>query len=180
MRDLLAFLRPLYQELDGVSRLDTVERLAAITRRLAPPSRELELLIFFHPLGNWLDKVGNLSRAVLTLRDVTADELRQTARSIRRLDAPESAAERAVAAALLIDNAGVRGLAERLARARREGNSIAEVARQSLDETPRPDWLDAQSAAWLRTRDDARARVANAVIAELALTDLDCMESSAT
>ncbi len=172
MSDLIAFLRPLYQELDGVSRLDTVERLGAIARRLAPPSRELELLIFFHPLGNWLEKVGNLSRAVLTLRGVTADELRQTARSIRRLAAPESAAERAVAAAVLIDNAGARGLAERMARARREGTSIAGIARESLDDAPRPEWLDEQSAAWLRMRYDARVRVANAVLAELELSDL--------
>ena len=73
MTELITFLRPLYQELDGASRLDTVERLGAIARRLAPPSPELELLIFFHPLGNWLDKVGNVSRAVLTLRNVAAD-----------------------------------------------------------------------------------------------------------
>jgi hypothetical protein len=116
LESLLRFLRPLYQDLDGVTRLDAVERIGSIARRLAPASRELELLILFHPLGNWLEKVGNLSRTVLTVRDVSESELRRTAASIRRLDAPVTDAERAVAAAILIDSAGVRGFAERAAR----------------------------------------------------------------
>lgn len=172
MEDLIGFLRPLYQDLDGVSRLDGALRIGAIARRLAPPSRELELLIFLHPLGNWLDKVGNLSRVTLAVGDVTESELRRTAASIKRLDAPVSDAERAVVAALLIDSAGARGFAERLSRARREGSSIAEVCQEALREEPPPEWLDERATAWLQTRREARVRMAEAVLAEAELQDL--------
>ncbi len=115
------FLRPLYQDVDGGSRYDEIERVARIARTLCESNRELELLLAFRGLGKWLDKVGNLSRTLLSVDGLTERELRATAASIRRLDAPVSDAERAVAAAILIDNAGVRGLAERVTRARREG-----------------------------------------------------------
>src|SRR5438477_8273822 len=112
-----AFLRPLYQDLDGVSHFDEMQRVGRIARMLAPASRELELLIAFHRLGRWLEKVGNISRTVLAVPELTESDLRRTAASIARLDAPMSEAERAVAAAILIDSAGVRGLAERFVRA---------------------------------------------------------------
>jgi hypothetical protein len=172
MVNLIGFLRPLYQDLDGVSRLDAALRVGAIARRLAPPTRELELLILFHPLGNWLDKVGNLSRVTLAVADVTASELRHTAGSIKRLDAPVSGAERAVAAAILLDSAGARGFAERLSRARREGSSIAEVCQEALREEPPPEWLDARATLWLQKRRAARAKMAEAVLEESELTDL--------
>ena len=92
---LQSFLRPHYQDLDGASRSDDAERIGAIARRLTAPSRELELLILFHPLGSWLEKLGNLSRVLLAVGGVNENELRRTAASIRRLDAPESEAERA-------------------------------------------------------------------------------------
>jgi hypothetical protein len=71
MTDLRSFLRPLYQDLDGGSRFDDIERVAAIARRLYAPAndadaRAFELLLLFHGLGRWLEKVGNRSRAVLT------------------------------------------------------------------------------------------------------------------
>jgi hypothetical protein len=172
MVDLIAFLRPLYQDLDGLSRLDGVERVGAIARRLAPASRELELLVLFHPLGNWLGRVGNISRIVLAVDGASEEELRRTAASIKRLDAPVTEAERAVAAAVLIDGAGVRGFAERMARARREGSSITDVAREALAETPIPEWLDARAATWLRERRVARARMARSVLDEGELLDL--------
>jgi hypothetical protein len=172
MIELTGFLRPLYQELDGVSRLETVERIGAIARRLVPGPRELEFLVLFHPLGNWLDKVGNISRIVLAVRGVSEGELRQTAASIKRLDAPVTEAERTVAAAILIDGAGVRGFAERPARARREGRSITDVAREALEETAPPEWLDPRAAAWLRKRWSARARMARSVLDEGELVDL--------
>ena len=172
MVDLIGFLRPLYQDLDGVSRLDAALRVGAIAQRLAPPTRELELLILFHPLGNWLDKVGNLSRVTLAVGDVTGNELRRTAASIKRLDAPGTDAERAVAAAILIDGAGVRGFAEHLSRARREGSSIAEVCSEALREEQAPDWLDDRGAEWLQRRRTSRARMAEAVLAETDLNDL--------
>src|SRR6266576_2939755 len=101
------FLRPLYQDLDGVSRAGDAERIARIARVLHPrQSAALELLLAFHLLGSWLDKVGNLSRTALNT-DISETELRQTAASIRRLDAPVTEEERAVAAAILIDRGGV-------------------------------------------------------------------------
>src|SRR5207244_6926140 len=117
--DLEDFLRPLYQDLDGVTRFDAVERVAAIARRLYAPrsaedARAFEMLLLFHGLGRWLEKIGNLSRTTLAVGGLSESELRQTAASIESLGAPESDAERAIAAAILIDKAGVRGLAERL------------------------------------------------------------------
>src|SRR5215212_10677646 len=102
------FLRPLYQDVDGVSRFDEIERVARIARTLYETNRELELLLAFRGLGKWLDKVGNMSRTLLSVDGLTERELRATAASIRRLDAPVSDAERVVAAAMLIDSAGVR------------------------------------------------------------------------
>lgn len=154
--DLQSYLRPLYQDLDGVTRFDAVERVARIARRLYTPATEdaraFELLLLFHGLGKWLDKMGNLSRTALAVEGLSEAELRQTAASIARLDAPTSDAERAVAAALLIDSAGVRGLAERLARSRREGQSVADVVRAALADDERPEWLSAEAAALLEER----------------------------
>jgi hypothetical protein len=163
---LEAFLLPLYQDLDGVSRADEVARVGRIARGLAPPSRELELLIHFHVLGRWLDKVGNLSRTILAVRDVTEAELRRTSASIARLDAPESEVERAVVAARLIAGAGVRGLAERLARARREGMSVLDVARAARAEHDEPVWLSDEARAMLRERRQVRDQFCDAILAE--------------
>lgn len=176
MTDLQSFLRPLYQDLDGVSRFDDVERVAAIARRLYVPAtdaeaRAFELLLLFHGLGRWLEKVGNLSRAVLTT-SLSEPELRAAAASIRRLDDPSSDAERAVAAALLIDAAGVRGLAERLSRSRREGSSVQDVVRNALAETIAPAWLPETARAWLSARHEARRDACRRILAELALDDV--------
>ena len=70
--ELDAFLRPLYQDIDGYSRADDIERIAKIARRLHQPDspadqRAFELLLRFHRLGNWLDKVGNLTRTALAV-----------------------------------------------------------------------------------------------------------------
>jgi hypothetical protein len=171
--DLQSFLRPLYQDLDGVSRFDDVERVAAIARRLYVPvdDRSFELLLFFHGLGRWLEKVGNLSRAVLTT-GLSESELRATAASIRRLEDPSTDAERAVAAALLIDSAGVRGLAERLSRSRREGSSVQDVVRNALAETIVPPWVPASAREWLAARYEVRREMCRRILAELALEDL--------
>ena len=161
-----AFVRPLYQDLDGVSRFDAVERVAAIARRLHDPSREMELLLLFQGLGGWLDKVGNLSRTALAT-GLEEAELRRIVASVKRLDAPMTAAERAVAAAIAIDNAGVRGLAERLARSRREGSSVADVAREELRHRDMPSWMPLQAVLWLGRRLEARRRVCEEILAEL-------------
>jgi len=169
--DLESFLRPLYQDLDGVTRFDAIERVTRIARRLYTPAsdgdaRAFDLLLLFHGLGKWLDKMGNLSRTALAVDGLSEPELRQVAASIARLDAPSTDAERAVAAAILIDNAGARGLAERLARSRREGQSIADVVRAALADDERPEWLSAEARAWLEERRVRRREVCRAIIEE--------------
>lgn len=173
---LESFLRPLYQDLDGASRFDEIERVATIARRLHVPSnegdvRQFELLLLFHGLGRWLEKVGNLSRAVLTI-GLSESELRRLAASIRNLAEPSTAAERALAAALLIDSAGVRGLAERLSRARREGSSVLDVVRNALADVTEPEWLPEAARSWLLLRREARREMCRTILAEIALNDL--------
>lgn len=167
MDSIAAFLRPLYQDLDGVSRLGEVERIARIARQLYPADDDpdFELLLAFHRLGHWLDKVGNLTRTALAT-GVSEAQLHRVAASIRRLDAPQSDAERAVAAAAIIDAAGVRGLAERLTRARREGLSVEDVARAALSEAPVPEWFSAEARTMLLERVEARRAVCEAIMSE--------------
>jgi hypothetical protein len=170
---LESFLRPLYQDLDGVSRVEEVERIAAIARRLHPSGdRAFELLLLFHRLGRWLEKVGNLSRTVLAVGELTEAELRRTAASIARLREPVSDAERAVAAAVMIDSAGVRGLAERFTRARREGSSLMDVLRAALSDVATPEWLPEKAEEWLHARREARREVCRRLLEELQLDDL--------
>ena len=164
------FLRPLYQDLDGVSRFEDVERVARIARRLYPnDDRGFELLLLFHGLGKWLEKIGNLSRTMLAVGGLSEEELRQTAASIPRLEAPESDAERAVASAILIDNAGVRGLAERLSRSRREGQSVGDVVRRALADSERPEWLPEAARALLEERRERRREFCRAILDEIHL-----------
>ncbi len=156
-QNLESFLRPLYQDLDGVSRLDEAERIGDIAHELYPPAtpadaRAFELLLAFHLLGNWLEKVGNISRAALAVEGLEEADLRKTGVSIRRLDNPVTEAERAVAAAVLIDRAGIRGLAERFAGARREGRSISDVAYEALREDGVPGWLSDAALEELQRR----------------------------
>lgn len=169
-------LRPLYQELDGGSRIDEIERVASIARRLHAPANEnaraFELLLLFHGLGRWLEKIGNRSRAVLTV-GLSDTELRTLAGSIRRLDEPSSDAERALASAILIDCAGVRGLAEQLVRARREGISISDVVRNAVADATVPDWMPHAGREWLARRRQARREVCEALIREMRLEDAD-------
>jgi hypothetical protein len=166
MDSVAAFLRPLYQDLDGVSRLDEVERIARIARRLHEAGGDdFELLLAFHRLGNWLDKVGNLSRTALTT-GISEAALHRTADAIRHLGAPRDDAEEAVAAAVLIDGAGVRGLAERLTRARREGLTVDDVARAGLREVEVPEWFSAQARILFLERAEARRDVCRRILGE--------------
>lgn len=166
--DLEAFLKPLYQEVDGVSRFDEIERIARIARAIhGETNRELELLALFHGLGNWLDKVGNLSRTLLAVPGLDEDELRRTAVSIRRLEAPVTDVERSVAAAALIDRSGVRGLAQRFAAARREGHSVIDVVREALADSWIPEWLPEKARPMLEARLEARRAFCRAILDEL-------------
>ena len=158
------FVRPLYQDLDGASRFDAVERAGRIARTLAPPSRELDLLILFSGLGKWLEKPRNYSRVLLNA-DISDPELRATVASVRRLDSPQTEAEVAVAAAMLVDSAGVRGFAERLAHARREGISIADLARELPAEIP--EWVPAVARRMIEQRHEERAKFAAAILGEM-------------
>lgn len=174
--DLDAFLRPLYQDVDGHSRADDIERIAKIARRLHQPAapadeRAFDLLLRFHRLGNWLDKVGNLTRTALAVNGVTEGELRQTAASIRRLENPVTETERAVAAAMVIDGAGVRGLAEQFTRARREGSSQMDVLRNVLSDVFVPEWFPESAEDWLHARREARREVCKRLLEELSLDD---------
>jgi hypothetical protein len=170
---LETFLRPFYQDLDGASRFDDVERIARIARRLYTPpaaeARSFELLLLFHRLGSWLEKVGNLSRTLLGVPGLTDADLRQTAASIRRIEEPVTDAERAVAAAALIDGAGVRGLTELFGRARREGNSLMDVLRASLSDVAVPEWLPRDAEEWLHARREARREVCRRLLEEIAM-----------
>jgi len=169
---LRAFLAPLYQDLDGISRLEEIDRISSIARRLHDPDdpRTFELLLLFHGLGNWLEKVGNRSRTALAT-GISEAELRALSASIRRLDDPQSDAERAVAAAVLIDSAGVRGLADRFARARREGQTMMDVVREVLAESWIPAWMPERGRAWLERRHEARREVCRRLLMEVALED---------
>lgn len=170
---LETFLRPLYQDLDGVSRFDDVERIARIARDLCTPrdaaeDRAFELLLLFHRLGNWLDKMGNFSRTLLaTGGAVSEEELRRTALSIRTLATPSNEIERAVASAVLLDDAGLRGFVEKLSRARREGLSLEEVARDALAESRVPEWLTDEAQQRLKSRLETRRRFCLALLEEL-------------
>jgi hypothetical protein len=164
---LIRFLRPLYQDLDGVSHFDEVERVARIARSLhSSDDPSFERLLLFHRLGRWLDKVGNLSRAALATGISEAD-LRRTSASIARLDAPANDAERALAAAILIDAAGPRGLAERFAHARREGRSVIDMANAAMNENEVPEWMSEEARAMLAERRRKRDEFCEAVIGDV-------------
>jgi len=163
---LLTVLRPLYQDLDGISREAEMERVSKIARALTKPTRELELLLLLYPAAKWLEKPRNFSRLVLA-GGASEEELRAAAGSLRRLGQPQSAEERAVASAMLIDASGVRGLAESFAHARREGRSIADVARDAIADDTVPEWMSDEAAAMLGEKMQARRRFCESLLTEV-------------
>lgn len=175
MTDLAAlerFVQPLYQDVDGVSRYDDVERVSRIARKIHRPAsaeaaRTFDLLLLFHGLGKWLDRMGNVSRTTLAVPGLSESELRRAAASIARLDAPVSEEERALAAAMLIDRGGVRGLAQRFASARREGQSVLDVVREALGDAWIPEWVPGSAREWLERRHEARRQFCAAILDEL-------------
>jgi len=174
-----AFVQPLYQDLDGVSRVSDIARLEKIARALFQPESDQDehhfaLLLLFSGLGRWLNRMGNVSRAALIIgKGVSESDLRRVGEAIRRLDDPQSAAERAVATAGLIDAAGARGLALRFSTARREGTSPDEIVKEELQGAePLPDWLDERSRRWLGLRADRRKAMCQMIVDEIELQDL--------
>ncbi|MGZ5476261.1 MAG: hypothetical protein ACXW29_08015 [Thermoanaerobaculia bacterium] len=169
---LESFLKPLYQDLDGVSRLDDVQRVERIARAIYDSDdRHYALLLLFHGLGTWLDKVGNVSRTVLAVGELEEAELRRTAASIRRLPIPVTEAERAIAAALLVDASGVRGLAHRFAAARREGQSVLDVVHAALADSSIPEWVPETARPMLEERLERRREFCRAILDEMGNDD---------
>lgn len=157
--------------------MEDAERVSSVARRIFTPSspaeaREIELLLRFRGIGSWLNKMGNLSRTLLSVRGLNESELRCVADSIRSLEQPRTPVERAVAGAILIDGSGIRGLAERMARARREGMSVHDVVRESLGDSVCPDWMPERGRDWLRRRQESRRVVCSQILEEIALRDL--------
>jgi hypothetical protein len=174
---LEAFVRPLYQDVDGVSRLGNVERVSALARRLYTPvdsedELHFELMLLFQDLGSWLGRIGNLTRVALAT-GIGEGALRRVAAELQHLDAPENPQTAALAAAMAVDQAGLRGLATTLAFARREGRSAAEVAREELDPAPIPSWVPPLAQRWLTLRADRRRRACTELLEELDLSDLE-------
>jgi len=175
---IIDFVRPLYQDLDGSSRMPTIVRTARIARALwtPPPDdrRRFELLLLFHGLRSWLGKVGNRSRTTLALAGIVSDlDLHLVIEALSRLEAPVSEAERTLAAAMLIDRAGVLGLADRIEHARREGTDAREIAaREVAEPAPSPPaWMDDRARRWLAPRYAARRAVCEAILREIDLED---------
>ncbi len=165
---LESFLKPLLQEVDGVSRFGEVERIARIARTIhGRDDPDLDLLLLLHPLGRWLEKVGNLSRTLLAAGGLDEAALRRTVASIRRLETPVSDVERSVAAAILIDRSGVHGLAQRFATARREGHTVLDVVREALAESWVPEWVPDSARAMLEDRIESRRKACAAILEEL-------------
>lgn len=181
--DLVAFVRPLYQDLDGRSRWTDVVRVSTLARMLHHPGRDeerqMEILLLFHELGPWLGRLGNLSRTVLGAAGAIGEgELRRAAESLKRLDRPVSAIERALAGAILIDQAGTLGLMERLARVRREGCSPLELVRDVAASSPEiPDWLSEPGRAMLEHRHTERRVFCQRILTEEGLEDLLALTS---
>jgi len=65
-----------------------------------------------------------------------------------------------------IDAAGLRGLAERLARARREGKSVDEIATESLEDVDVPEWFPADARVMLLERWEKRREVCRQILEE--------------
>lgn len=173
---IVRFVRPLLQDLDGQSRLPEVERVARIASRLTDDLDEMknrDLLFYLHPLGSWLRKPGNRSRALLALSGIVSDkELFRVENSISRLEAPQTISEIALASAMLIDRAGVRGAVQQLASARREGLTIDEAVQKLLEDEPAPSWMPENALELWNQRRKARAGFIHSFQNETELRDM--------
>lgn len=154
---LVHLIRPLHQDLDGLSHFEEIGRTSALARRFyrsttSAEDRHFELMLLFQRLGPWLLKVGNLSRTLLVSRaEVNEMDLRRVSQSLARLEAPQSEAEIALSTAMLIESCGARALVERFTRARREGLTARGVAEEILSASA-PDriWLVEEARTLIR------------------------------
>lgn len=172
---VVAFVRPLLQDLDGHSRLPDVERVRTIALLLLPENDpDRDLLLYLHLLGGWLKKPGNRSRAALALTGIASEsDLLRIESSIRRLESPVTPLERAVAAAILIDRAGIRGLVQQIAYSRREGLTIDEAIASSSELDAPPEWMPAAALEWFMRRLMARKQLVESFRIESELRDSD-------
>jgi len=177
---LADFVKPLHQDLDGVSRSADVARVSTIARRLHSPlsvveDRRFDLLLQFQNLESWLGRLGNISRAALMIGPPVAEQdLVWVLKALRRLDEPGSAEEKALATAIRIDRGGIRGLVEAFGSARRLGATIMEIARdESEGDVDLPSWIEGDAARWLRQRSEARRVLCRALMRETEGADLD-------
>jgi len=168
-----SFLKPLYQDLDGGSRLDDALRIGTIAASLYRPTNEgeqrfFEMLILFQRLGRWLEKPRNFSRATLALDPtISPAELRRAARVLGTLEHPEEPAAVSLAAAALIDSSGIRGLAEQFAAARREGTTALEIALALVSrEEETPHWFPDSARPLLDERRQRRRDVCRILLDE--------------
>lgn len=173
---LEALVRPLYQDLDGISRFDDVARLETLARALHEGSAgvELELLALFHRLGGWLARPGNVANvAQATGGLLPQSTLEATASSLQRLRDPETEDERAIASAIEIEEAGIRGTLRKLLQARREGRSHFDTAREiAVADEKVPSWMSAQAGAMLRQRTEKGKKLCRDLLEEAELRDL--------
>ncbi|HEY5610171.1 MAG TPA: hypothetical protein VIL97_03110 [Thermoanaerobaculia bacterium] len=94
-------------------------------------------------------------------------DLHSIARSLARIDAPETEEEIALASALAIDRAGVNAMIQRFIGARRHGSSALEIARAELDrEEPVPPWMPEDARELLRARRKRGLEVCRGMIEE--------------
>jgi hypothetical protein len=68
---------------------------------------------------------------------------------------------------MLIDGAGVRGLAQRIAGARREGHTLTDVIREAVTDAWIPAWLPESARPMLEKRFEARRKFCEALLEEL-------------
>lgn len=173
---LIQFVKPLYQDLDGASRFEDVERVSAIARSLHQPSSEtdrdrFELLLLFQRLEKWLERVGNISRTALIV-GMEESVLRDILASLKQLHDPQRSEEKALASAMVIDESGVRGLISRFTHARRDGASPMDVALEiASDEPLLPSWMDDEARRWALLRFAERRRIATDLLRESNLED---------
>ncbi|MFN2441441.1 MAG: hypothetical protein ABR517_02035 [Thermoanaerobaculia bacterium] len=174
---LVSLVEPLYDNPEAGTGFDEVERIEVLARRLYEPSAEesqlFELLILFHRLGRWMAHPGNaaiIGRASGGLLAETMVE--QLAKSLNRLEAPETNLERVVASAVAIEAAGVRGFFNRAANARRSGRTVEGVAVSEI-ESPgaTPAWMSPEAATMLTARRGRARAAASALLEELELSD---------
>jgi len=118
--------------------------------------------------------VGNISRTALIVgTGLSEAHLRQVLASLKRLDAPQTAEERALASALFVDQAGARGLVSRFLHARREATSPTEVAKAVISSAASlPDWILPTARTWVLSRWETRRQFCEQLLRESLLEDV--------